>query len=74
MKKKLEVFKCFQEFKTIAKNQSGSKIKTLRSARGGEYMLGVFKNFYKSQGCWHQTTVPYAPQQNVAKHKNRTLG
>nr|GEW81016.1 zinc finger, CCHC-type [Tanacetum cinerariifolium] len=46
-------------------------IKVLRTNRGGEYYDLVY---FQSTGIRHQTTAPYAPQQNgVAERKNRTL-
>ncbi|KAA0036529.1 integrase [Cucumis melo var. makuwa] len=56
----------------FAENQSGHKIKTLRSDRGGEYI--AFGNFFKEQGIHHQMTARMTPQQNgVAERKNRTI-
>jgi hypothetical protein len=37
LKTKSEVFKRFQEFKALVENQTGRKIKFLRSDNGGEY-------------------------------------
>eukprot|EP00253_Pinus_taeda_P011529 PITA_11529 len=58
----------------MIENQTGKKIKILRSDQGGEYRLGEFMNFCKQHGIIQQFTVPQTPQQNgVAKCKNRTL-
>ncbi|XP_028073587.1 uncharacterized protein LOC114275897, partial [Camellia sinensis] len=49
------------------------KIKALRSDRGDEYDA-PFGTLCSQLGIIHQTTAPYAPQQNgVAERKNHTL-
>ena len=45
MKTKGQVFKRFQEFKALVKNQTGTKIKVLRSDNGGEYTSNDFNDF-----------------------------
>ena len=42
LKAKNEVFKCFKEFKALVENQTGKKIKVLRSDNGGEYIDSKF--------------------------------
>jgi hypothetical protein len=42
MKTKGHVFKQFQEFKSLVENQTGNKIKVLRSNNGGEYTSNDF--------------------------------
>ncbi|KAL4012936.1 hypothetical protein IC575_025083 [Cucumis melo] len=72
LKEKSEALVCFKSFKAFTENQSGYKIKTLRSDRGGEYI--AFGNFFKEQGIHHQMTARMTPQQNgVAERKNRTI-
>ncbi|KAL0558905.1 hypothetical protein IC582_003491 [Cucumis melo] len=69
---KSEALVCFKSFKAFTENQSGYKIKTLRSDRGGEYI--AFGNFFKEQGIHHQMIARMTPQQNgVAERKNRTI-
>ena len=71
LKEKSEALLCFKSFK-VFKNQSGHKIKSLRSDRGGEYI--AFGNFFKEQGIHHQMTARMTPHQNgVAERKNRTI-
>ncbi|BBH08996.1 transposable element gene [Prunus dulcis] len=54
--------------------QSGFKIKSLRSDRGGELLSGEFNSFCEESGIQRQLTVAYSPQQNgVAERKNRTV-
>ncbi|MCO5583421.1 hypothetical protein L7F22_037332 [Adiantum nelumboides] len=58
----------------MVENETGCKVQTLRTDRGGEYMSGAFKDFLGKKGIKHQCTMPYTPQQNgVAEWKNRTL-
>jgi hypothetical protein len=45
MKTKDEVFEKFQEFKALVENQTGKKIKVLRSDNGGEYISKEFDTF-----------------------------
>jgi transposase InsO family protein len=62
LKTKSEVFKRFQEFKALVENQTGRKIKVLRSDNGGEYTSTEFADFCTQQGIRRQLTVPYNPQ------------
>jgi transposase InsO family protein len=74
LKTKDEVFIRFQEFKTLFENQTGKKIKVLRSDNGGEYTSKEFEGFCKEPGIKRKMTVMYNPQQNgVAKEKNRSI-
>lgn len=55
-------------------NQSGCKIKTLRTDRGGEFIYTPFMDYCKDNGIQRQLTVRRSPQQNgVAERKNRTV-
>jgi transposase InsO family protein len=47
MKTKDEVFSRFQEFRALVENQTGKKIKVLRSNNGGEYTSNDFKDLCK---------------------------
>jgi hypothetical protein len=46
LKAESEVFKRFQEFRALVENQSGKRIKVLRSDNGGEYSSRQFIEFY----------------------------
>jgi len=59
MKKRSEVFEVFENFKASVKNQSCSKIKSLRTNNGSEYNLEKLKKFYDANGIHHQLTVRY---------------
>jgi hypothetical protein len=74
MKTKDEVFSRFQEFRAQVENQTGKKIKVLRSDNGGEYTSNDFKDFCKEAGIKRELTVSYNPQQNgVVERKNRSI-
>jgi hypothetical protein len=74
LKAKSEVFARFQEFRALVENQSGKRIKVLRSDNGGEYSSRQFVDFCAQHGIRRQMTVPYNPQQNgVAERKNRAI-
>ncbi|MCO5553185.1 hypothetical protein L7F22_006706 [Adiantum nelumboides] len=58
----------------MVENETGCKVQTLCTNRGGEYMSSAFKDFLGKKGIKHQCTMPYTPQQNgVAERKNRSL-
>jgi hypothetical protein len=74
MKTKGQVFSQFQEFKALVENQTGKKIRVLRSNNGGEYTSKEFMDFCAGEGIKRELTVPYNPQQNgVAERKNRAI-
>ena len=45
-------------------NQLSKRIKAIRSNRGGEYLLGDFKDYLTENRIVSQLTVPRTPQQN----------
>ena len=74
LKHKSEVFDLFKVFRALVENQSGRKLKILRSENGGEYVKYEFIYYCKDVGIQMQHSIPYTPQQNgVAKRKNRSL-
>ena len=73
-KRSEEVLLRFQEFKALVENQTGKKIKVLRSDNGGEYTSRAFDEYCRQEGIKRQLTVPYTPQQNgVVERKNRSI-
>ncbi|GKV41799.1 hypothetical protein SLEP1_g49291 [Rubroshorea leprosula] len=71
---KAQVFSVFKKFKALVENQSGCRIKKLRSNNGKEYTSVAFNNFCEEAGIQHQLTVSYTSQQNgVSERKNRTV-
>ena len=74
MKHKSEVFGLFKVFKALVENQSGRKLKVLRSDNGGEYVNSKFINYCSYVGIQMLHYIPYTPQQNgVAERKNKSL-
>lgn len=74
LKEKLEVFKCFQNFKTLVEKESGFKSQAVRSDRGGEFTSENFQDFCDADEIRRFLTAPGSPQQNgVVERKNRTI-
>ncbi|KAL0287523.1 UNVERIFIED_CONTAM: Retrovirus-related Pol polyprotein from transposon TNT 1-94 [Sesamum angustifolium] len=71
---KSEAFVRFKEFRLEVENQTGRKIKILRSDRGGEYLSGEIVDYKKKNAIVSQWTPPGTPQLNgMAERRNRTL-
>lgn len=71
---KHEVAARFKEFKTWIENQTGKRIKVLRSDSGGEYESYEMKTILKDSGIFHERSAPHTPQQNgVSERMNRTV-
>ncbi|KAL3691769.1 hypothetical protein R1sor_005420 [Riccia sorocarpa] len=74
LKKKSDAFSAFQRYKASNENQTGRKIKKLRSDGGGEYNSNQFKQFCEDHEILRQVTIAYTPQLNgVAERKNRPI-
>ena len=74
LKSKDEVFETFLVWKKMVENQTGRKIKVLRSDNGTEYRNDQFFYFCKEEGISRHFTVRDTPQQNgVAERMNRTM-
>ncbi|KAL0462955.1 UNVERIFIED_CONTAM: Retrovirus-related Pol polyprotein from transposon TNT 1-94 [Sesamum latifolium] len=74
MSYKSETFGRFKKNRLEVENQTGRKIKALRSDRGGEYLSGEFIDHLKENEILSQWTPPGTPQLNgVAERRNRTL-
>jgi len=64
----------FKKFKALLENQTGRKIKKLRTDNGLEFCETNFNEFCVEQGIARHKTLVGTPQQNgVAKRMNRTL-
>ncbi|KAE8669591.1 hypothetical protein F3Y22_tig00112230pilonHSYRG00138 [Hibiscus syriacus] len=71
---KSEVFEKFKLWKAEVENQTGRKIKCLRSDNGTEYTDSQFLQFCKEHGIQRHFIVRKTPQQNgVAERMNRSL-
>ena len=64
LKLKFEVFYLFKVFKSLVENQSGRKLKTLRSGNDDEYLKYKFIKYCKYVGIHMQHSIPYTPHQN----------
>ncbi|CAM8966406.1 unnamed protein product [Rhodiola kirilowii] len=58
----------------MVKTQFACSIIIVRSDNGSEFLSHRITNFFRSQGCLHQTSCAYSPQQNgVVERKHRHL-
>nr|GEV19598.1 retrotransposon protein, putative, Ty1-copia subclass [Tanacetum cinerariifolium] len=74
LKHKHEVFETFKVFQKEVENQLSKTIKSLCSAREGEYMSQEFLDHLKDHRIIAHCTPPYTPQHNgVSERRNRTL-
>jgi hypothetical protein len=72
---KSEALSAFKRYEAnLMRQHPGTKIRKLRSDRGGEYLSAEFDTYLQGQGIKRQLTVHNSPQQNgVAECLNRTL-
>jgi transposase InsO family protein len=74
LKNKLEDFENIKIYKEMVENEMDSKIKRLRSDKGGEFTSKEFMDYCNSHGIKKQFSVARAPQQNgVVERKNMTV-
>ncbi|GJS37167.1 retrovirus-related pol polyprotein from transposon TNT 1-94 [Tanacetum coccineum] len=74
MKHKSEAFEKFKHWKILIENQTGKKIKRLRTNNGLEFCSRDFNDFCRDEGIARHYTVRYTPQQNgEAERMNKTL-
>ena len=74
LKRKDEVLATFQKFLALVENQSGKKLRCLRTDNGGEYVSHAFQEFCDAKGIKRDLTAPFNPEQNgVAERMNRTI-
>jgi len=72
IKHKDEACDMFLTYKAKVENHLNTKIKRIRSDRGGEYVL--FNDYCVKEGIIHEVTPPYSPESNgVDERKNRAL-
>jgi len=62
MQRKDQTFTKFCEFKAFVDKESGKKVKSLRSDKGGEYVPNEFKNFCVAIGIKRELTAPHNPK------------
>lgn len=69
-----EAFQKFDEWRIMVENQTGKKIKKLRSDNGLEFCNFRFDTMCKENGIVRHKTIAYTPQQNgVAERMNRSI-
>lgn len=74
LKSKDEAFQTFKNFRKLVENETGEKLKTFRTDRGGEFLSNQFTMYCKETGLHRHYTSPYSPQQNgVVERRNRTV-
>jgi hypothetical protein len=74
LKTKGEALSCLIKIKQRAEVELESKLKALRTDRGGEFNSRMFTTFCTEQGIKHFTTTPYTPQQNgVVERRNQSV-
>ena len=74
LRKKSDTKVALKQWITVNENQSGKKVKKLRSDNGGEYIDGELETWLKEHGILHQTIPARSPQSNgIAERMNRTL-
>ena len=74
LKQKSEAFDKFREWKLLVENQTGKRIKHLRTDNGLEYCNNVFSQFCTKFGIERHMTYRDTPQQNgIAERLNRTI-
>lgn len=74
LKSKDGVASAFANYKTFVENQTGRKIKCVRTDNAPEYVGGEFAKILQESGIMHQRSVAFSPQQNgIAERMNRTL-
>ena len=74
LKTKKETLGAFKTMKTAAENQSGKKIKILRTDWGREFVNAAFNTLLTEYGIVHEHSAPYAHEQNgAAERVNRTI-
>ena len=74
LKKKSDTATAMKEWIAIHENQSGKRVKNMRSDNGGEYVDAAFEKWLKEHGILHQTIPARSPQCNgVCERMNRTI-
>ena len=62
---KSEALSVFKKYKLIVERESGERISSLRTDRGGEFTSHEFNQFCSMHGIKRQLTAPYTPQQKT---------
>jgi hypothetical protein len=74
IRQKSDVFDTFKKWKALVENETGKKLKCLRSNNGGEYCSKEFDDYCSYHGIHREKKVPRTPQENgVSERMNRTI-
>lgn len=74
LKTKDQAFQAFKYWKVMIENQTGRKVKKLRTDNGLEYCSDQFNKYCKDEGVARHYTVARTPQQNgLVERMNRTI-
>lgn len=74
LKRKSDAAAKIMEWKSVAENQCGHKLLTLRSDNGGEFTSNAFRQQMALAGVTLQTTPPESPESNgLAERWNRSV-
>lgn len=74
LKTKDQAMPMFRLFKAEVENQTGKRIRRLRTDRGGEYDSLEDRAWLGKEGIVHEKTAAYTPQQNgLGERVNRTV-
>ena len=68
------VFSIFSDWLAMVENQSGRKLKCLRTDNGGEFKSEEFVKFCRECGIRREYTTPYNPEHNrIVERMNRMI-
>jgi hypothetical protein len=74
IRQKNDVFDTFKKWKALVENETGKRLKCLRSNNGGEYFSKDFDDYYSYHGIHREKTIPRTPQENgVLGRMNRKI-
>ena len=61
IRQKSDVFDTFKKWEALAENETGKRLKCLRSDNGGEYCSKEFDSYCSHNGIRREKTVPRTP-------------
>jgi transposase InsO family protein len=74
IRQKYDVFDTFKKWKSLVENETGRRLKSLRSDNGGEYFSKDFDDYCLYHGICREKIVPGTPQENgVSERMNMTI-
>ena len=68
------MFDTFKKWKALAENETGKRLKCLRSDNGGEYCSKEFDSYCSHNGIRREKTVPGTPQENGVSNEQNDHG